>query len=121
MVYRGFRTSRKKNLKWAHAATHFVVLLLVIIGLVAVFDSHNLAKPNPIPNLYSLHSWIGLTAVILFGFQWVAGFVSFLLPVLTEPFKQLYMPVHIYFGLMGYLFAAGAVLLGLSEKAIFSM
>lgn len=120
MVYRGFRKSRKKNLKWAHAATHFIVLLLIIIALVAVFDSHNYANP-PIPNLYSLHSWVGLIAVILFGLQWVAGFVSYLLPVLTEPFKKRYMPIHIYFGLLGYLFAVAAVLLGLNEKAIFSM
>lgn len=67
-MYRGLRYARKKNLKLAHAGGFVCVMILIILGLVAVFDSHNYAKP-PIPNLYSLHSWIGLASVILFGLQ----------------------------------------------------
>lgn len=120
LVYRGFRMARKKNLKYSHAAIHLTVLVAVIIALVAVFDSHNYAA-TPIPNLYSLHSWVGLTAVILFACQWVAGFVAYLSPVLAEPLKRMYMPLHIYFGLLGYGFAAAAALMGFAEKAAFNM
>lgn len=68
VLYRGLRYARKKNLKLAHASGFMIVMILAVLGLVAVFDSHNYANP-PIPNLYSLHSWIGLAAVILFGLQ----------------------------------------------------
>lgn len=68
MIYRAFRNNQKRRLKLAHMLIHFTTFILVIIGLVAVFDSHNLKNP-PMPNLYTLHSWIGLSAVILFACQ----------------------------------------------------
>jgi cytochrome b-561 len=68
MIYRAFRNNRKRRLKLAHMLIHVIAFILVIIGLVAVFDSHNLKAP-PVRNLYTLHSWIGLSAVILFACQ----------------------------------------------------
>lgn len=53
-------------MKSIHAGLNFVAAILAIISLVAVFDFHNTLN---IPNMYSLHSWIGLTAVILYVLQ----------------------------------------------------
>lgn len=72
LIYRTQRNMRKKNLKLIHAGIMLFIVVLTVIALVAAFDSHNLASP-PIPNMYSLHSWVGLTSVILFCCQ-----VSFL-------------------------------------------
>lgn len=74
LMYRGFRTERKAKLKALHAVFQIVGLLFAIIALVAVVDSHNLhtdaeGKPAPIPNFYSLHSWMGLAVFILFCCQ----------------------------------------------------
>lgn len=67
-----FRNAKKTYLKAIHGIIQGVVLIFAGVGLKAAFDSHNLKNP-PIPNLYSLHSWIGLITVILFALQVSAG------------------------------------------------
>ncbi|XP_055608002.1 transmembrane ascorbate-dependent reductase CYB561 isoform X2 [Uranotaenia lowii] len=120
LVYRGFRYARKKPLKITHAVIHGLAFVFTVVALVAAFDSHNLAQP-PIPNMYTLHSWIGMAAVVIFGLQYVFGFVSYLFPGLREPLRATYMPVHIFFGILGFVLAIAASCLGLLEKAIFSI
>ncbi|KAH8316930.1 hypothetical protein KR074_006605 [Drosophila pseudoananassae] len=120
LIYRGFRTTRKKTLKLTHAGIHLAAFVLTVIALKTVFDSHNLASP-PIPNMYSLHSWLGLSAVIIFSLQYVAGFVAFLAPGLRENYRIAMMPLHIYFGLFGFGLAIASALMGITEKAIFAI
>jgi cytochrome b-561 len=103
-----------------HALIQIIVLILVILGLKAVFNSHNDHKP-PIPNMYSLHSWVGLTAVILFGLQWVMGFVSFLFPKLSDNLRRSYLPHHKFWGVTIFGICCGTALMGITEKAIFSV
>lgn len=56
----------KQLMKFIHAGLHMLAFVLTVISMVAVFDFHNTAK---IPNMYSLHSWLGLTALILYTLQ----------------------------------------------------
>lgn len=107
-------------MKITHATIHALAFFFTVYGLIAAFDSHNYAKPS-IPNLYSLHSWIGLSAVIVFACQYVVGFIAFLFPMLKEPLRVFYMPIHIFFGLLGFVMAIAACLLGINEKAFFAM
>ncbi len=58
--------SSKLVMKFIHAGLNVLAFILAVISLVAVFDFHNAAK---IPNMYSLHSWLGLGAVILYCLQ----------------------------------------------------
>lgn len=120
LVYRGFRSERKKKLKIIHMLMHLGAFIFSVIGLVAVFDSHNLAQ-KPIANMYSLHSWLGLSVVILFACQWVSGLLTFLFPGLRPSFRAAYLPVHQFFGLVIFMGAICASLLGLTEKAIFAL
>nr|XP_053653849.1 transmembrane ascorbate-dependent reductase CYB561-like [Cherax quadricarinatus] len=84
MIYRGFRSEKKKKLKILHMLIQLSAFIFSIVGLVAVFDFHNKSHP-PIPNMYSLHSWVGLCTVILFACQWLVGLLHF-------PFSPVFRP-----------------------------
>jgi cytochrome b-561 len=99
---------------------HVFALIFSTVGLKAVFDSHNLANP-PIPNLYSLHSWFGLIVLILFCLQWLFGFISFLYPKLSEDIRKAYLPAHRLWGIIIFIMACATALMGITEKAIFSL
>lgn len=73
LMYRSCRCCRRLWNKLLHTVFHILAIPCIAIGFVAVLDSHNLrtfnGNPEPIPNFYSLHSWIGLTAMGLFALQ----------------------------------------------------
>ncbi len=116
-----FRNSTKIYVKIAHAAMHISALIFAVVALKAVFDSHDLAKPVAIPNLYSLHSWFGITVVILFASQWVLGFVSFLAPKLSENLRRMYLPAHKSWGIIIFIMSCATALMGIVEKTLFSV
>ena len=66
MAFRVFRNDNKSNVKLLHMTIQAAAFAFGVLGLKAVFDFHN---HNDIPNMYSLHSWIGITAFVLFACQ----------------------------------------------------
>ncbi|CAH2305745.1 cytochrome b reductase 1 [Pelobates cultripes] len=108
----------KLLMKYIHAGLHLVAIVLVIVALVAVFDFHNSFK---IPNMYSLHSWVGLTVVILFSLQLVISVFVFLLPIASDSLRAALMPIHVYMGLLLYGSIIATCLMGITEKLIFAV
>ncbi|VDL70248.1 unnamed protein product [Nippostrongylus brasiliensis] len=122
LVYRVFRNERKKFSKTLHVCLHSMVLVFMIIALKAVWDSHDLHKDaqgelDPLPNMISLHSWIGLSVVIAFCAQYAIGFITFFAPGLSIPVRQLVMPFHQTIGMMIFVAVAITVGMGISERA----
>ncbi|VDO21404.1 cytochrome b561, putative [Brugia malayi] len=122
LVYRIFRHERKRFSKLLHLILHTLVLIFAVVALKAVFDSHNNHRndqdePDPLPNLYSLHSWIGLTFVIAFFLQYFFGFLTFFFPGLSVPMRQFILPYHQAFGLIILCFLAITAVMGISEQA----
>uniref|UniRef100_A0A670Z5C9 Lysosomal membrane ascorbate-dependent ferrireductase CYB561A3 n=1 Tax=Pseudonaja textilis TaxID=8673 RepID=A0A670Z5C9_PSETE len=99
--------------KVLHATLTLIAFISAILGLEVVFNFHNVQK---IPNMYSLHSWLGLTAVLLFSCQWLMGFASFLLPWTPIWFLVLYRPVHLFFGSVILGLSTASCISGINEK-----
>lgn len=118
MVYRVFRNEPKRSVKILHTLLHFLVLLISIVGIVAVFQFHNAAN---IPHMYSLHSWCGMLTFVLFIAQWLLGFGFFLFPGATAWLRSVYLPLHVFFGLTLFGLAVTTCLLGMTEKLLFSI
>uniref|UniRef100_A0A674PMW5 Plasma membrane ascorbate-dependent reductase CYBRD1 n=1 Tax=Takifugu rubripes TaxID=31033 RepID=A0A674PMW5_TAKRU len=108
----------KLTMKFIHAGLNLLAFALVVVSMVAVFDFHNTAK---IPNMYSLHSWLGLAAVILYCLQLVLGIVMFLVPVTPVYWRAAFMPLHVYSGLFIFSSTIAVALMGITEKLIFGL
>ncbi|XP_006813966.1 transmembrane ascorbate-dependent reductase CYB561-like [Saccoglossus kowalevskii] len=118
LVYRVFRNTTKIYIKCLHGMIHLLALICAVIGLKAVFDNHNF---NGITNMYSLHSWIGITTVVLFSLQLLCGFVSFLVPGVSRTLRASYLPTHVFFGVFIFGMAVASALMGITEKLLFTL
>lgn len=120
VVYRIPLTWGQNKLPWKllHAALMLIALILSIVGLCAVFDYHNV---NKISNVYSLHSWIGITAAAVFALQWVCGAAGFLLPWSPTTLRKLLKPVHVWLGGIILLLSIAACISGINEKLFFAL
>mmetsp|Transcript_35548 Transcript_35548/g.84201 ORF Transcript_35548/g.84201 Transcript_35548/m.84201 type:complete len:274 (-) Transcript_35548:1326-2147(-) len=55
--------------KALHVSLHAAAVVLMSAAVLAAVKSHTMKLPAPIPNLYSAHSWLGVTALSMLGLQ----------------------------------------------------
>lgn len=124
LLYRLCRCLKHIYIKLAHMFFHACAIPCVVVAFLAVYDSHNLADP-PIPNFYSLHSWLGFVTMGLFVLQFVVGFFSFLILLCCENAtyncRAAMVPIHASFGLVNFMLAIATCVTGLTEKALFTL
>lgn len=116
LMFRILRTENKTAVKVIHLLMQALALICACIAIKAVFTFHTV---QGFPHLYSLHSWVGLTAFSLFALQWIVGFISFFFPRLREELRTAYLPLHRYFGIAIFATAVAAALIGINEKLFF--
>uniref|UniRef100_A0A1I8AJR7 Cytochrome b561 domain-containing protein n=1 Tax=Steinernema glaseri TaxID=37863 RepID=A0A1I8AJR7_9BILA len=126
LIYRGLRNVPKPKTKLMHAGLQFCAIIINVFGLKAAWDSHDLNKDKdgnlkPIPNLMSLHSWIGISTVVLFCLQFLFGFITYLKPGLPMQYRALFMPGHRLGGIALFVMALGSALMGISERSAWKM
>lgn len=108
-----------------HFVLLFVSFIVLCCGLHAVFKYHDTKKPKPIPNMTSLHSWLGITTVIIFSAQLTAGAYHFLpgpedgIPGVTAKSKALYKPLHVVGGILCVVLPVVCCATGMQEKTEF--
>lgn len=107
---------KKEVKKIIHLILHAVALILGIVGICAAFKYHN---ESSIVNLYSLHSWLGIAVISLYGIQWIYGFVIFFFPGGSGPLRTQSLPWHVFFGLFVYVLAVANAAIGFLEKLTF--
>ncbi|KAL0299514.1 UNVERIFIED_CONTAM: Transmembrane ascorbate ferrireductase 1 [Sesamum radiatum] len=107
---------KKPEKKLIHLVLHATALILGIIGIYMAFKFHN---ESNIANLYSLHSWLGIGVIVLYGIQWIYGFLVFFFPGGTTAIRSESLPWHVLFGIFVYVLAVGTATLGYLEKLTF--
>ncbi|GAB2299916.1 hypothetical protein Dimus_033963 [Dionaea muscipula] len=102
--------------KLVHLVLQFLAFCLAVIGVWAALKFH---IDKGIDNFYSLHSWLGLSSLFLFGIQWVAGFITFVSPGGSRSSRAFFLPWHVFFGVSIYALAIATTTTGILEKATF--
>jgi len=123
IVYRVFRKERKRFTKLLHLVVHSIALVFALVALKAVWDSHDYhidpstKSISPIPNLMSLHSWIGISAIVSYFLQFLGGFITFFIPGLTIEVRKFFLPFHQLIGVILFIGVCCTALVGISERA----
>ncbi|KAF5747444.1 transmembrane ascorbate ferrireductase 2 [Tripterygium wilfordii] len=102
--------------KLVHLTLQFVAFCLSVVGVWAALKFHN---DKGIDNFYSLHSWLGLACLALFGIQLAAGFVTFWYPGGSRNSRVTLLPWHVFFGVYIYALSVATATTGFLEKATF--
>lgn len=108
------RPLKRKQNKFLHVMWFIAAIVCMSVGLKAVWKSHDV-KPYK-PNLYTLHSFIGLGAVVFLSQNFLLGLLNFVSPFLSDAIKKLYKPNHVFFGTCTLILAVMAICTGIQEK-----
>ncbi|XP_072027994.1 transmembrane ascorbate-dependent reductase CYB561-like [Amphiura filiformis] len=116
LVFRLFPMFSKSTSKLIHLILQGIV---VIMGGIALKASFAYLNANNKANVHTVHSWVGFTTYLMFGLQWICGFLIFFFPKLSEDYRGTYMPLHRYFGLALFALAIVSAISGIQETIMF--
>lgn len=102
--------------KIVHLTMQSMAFCLSTIGVWAAYKFHS---EKGVDHFYTLHSWLGLTCLFLFGTQWAAGFYTFWYPGGSINSRAALLPWHVFFGIYIYALAVATTATGILEKATF--
>lgn len=102
LTYRIINMPKLSFTKPLHGLLHTLAIVFLSVGLYAVFQGNNNKDKNEynayFANLYSIHSFVGLGAVLVYGCNYLLGVVAYVLGWVSDDSKRAYMPYHVFFG-----------------------
>lgn len=118
--YRFWPFGHDKN-KIIHGLFLTIGLAMVIVGLTAVFLSHNSTTHGGVkPNLYTAHGFVGIFVVTIFFFQFVMAIAAFVVPAIRAKMASAWVHLHKFLGKFIYFSALMAAGMGIAEKTGFN-
>ncbi|XP_027095430.2 probable transmembrane ascorbate ferrireductase 4 isoform X1 [Coffea arabica] len=114
LVHRWLPGSRNLK-KSVHLCLQGLALGSGVFGIWTKFHS----QEGIVANFYSLHSWMGLICITLFGAQWLLGFLNFWHKGEVRTTRVRVLPWHVFLGLYTYALAVVTAETGLLEKLTF--
>ncbi|KAJ1387832.1 Cytochrome b561/ferric reductase transmembrane [Sesbania bispinosa] len=106
MTYKSIPGKRSSG-KMVHLLLHLIALAAGVLGIIAVFKSK---KEAGLANMYTLHSWFGMSAICSFGLQ---GLLKNIGAEMST--RATLMPWHRFIGMVIFLLAVGTAGMGLVE------
>ncbi|CAH8373263.1 unnamed protein product [Eruca vesicaria subsp. sativa] len=113
--YKSLPFEKRVN-KPIHLVLHATAIILGILGVYAAFKHHN---EKHIPNLYTIHSWVGISVIVLYSLQWLYSFIVYFFPGGSSTLRRDLLPWHVFLGVFVYVLAVGNSVLGFLEKLTF--
>lgn len=109
--------------KSIHGLLMTMALVVAALGIADMWIVHDAGaegaqeKGWPV-HMQSLHSWVGMTAFVLFSLNWLGGVALFAISPWLSPsglasMRKDYVPIHGFGGATAVLFALIAVLMGI--------
>ncbi|KAM1299534.1 hypothetical protein EV2_011267 [Malus domestica] len=115
MAYKTVQGERNTQ-KGAHLILHLLALVAIIFGFYcAIKFDHE----SGVQHFLTLHSWLGIITISLFGLQYLFGFVLYVFPGGDKSSRGNFMPWHTFFGMVVFLLAVCTAETGLLERFLF--
>ncbi|CAG7837080.1 unnamed protein product [Allacma fusca] len=118
LIFRIFPEKPKLIVKLLHFSLHLAVSIGVLVAFLSIVSYKNVTvrKKDEAVHFLSLHSWLGLGAIIIYYGQLVGGFVTFLLPFTPLRIRALVLPGHRAVGTLIFMLGGAAGITGFMHK-----
>ncbi|RYG64202.1 hypothetical protein EON64_14445 [archaeon] len=105
--------------KYLHALLHTAAIVFIFFGLYLEFTSKNQTNKHEggghYANLYTMHSLVGLSTVILYALNYFMALFYFLAGVASNALRKAYLPKHVFVGTFALVLIVASIESGIMD------